>query len=248
MYVIPAIDIMNGRVVRLVRGDPERVKSYEYLGDPLSLARRWVSEGASLIHIVDLDAVFGRGNNVEVIDGIIKSINVPVQVGGGLRSIEKISELLDMGVERVVLGSIAFRDPSIVKYLLERFGWWRIAVALDHLGGEVMINGWRTSTHKTVREAAQKFLMLGVKFFLVTSIQHDGMMDGPDVKNLSEVLSLNVNVIASGGVRCIDDITTLRNLGVYGVVIGRALYEGLINFREALKAATVNICGKDDSN
>lgn len=237
MYIIPAIDIMNGRVVRLIRGDPEKIRSYEYLGDPIAIAKKWISEGASLIHIVDLDAALGRGENIEVINKMVKSINVPVQVGGGVRSIEKAVQLLDMGVGKVVLGSLAFRNPNNVKYLLDRFGWWRIIVALDHLGGEVMINGWRESTHTTLREATRKFSSIGVKFFLITSIQHDGVMNGPDIKSLAEVLNLNVNVIASGGVRSIEDIIALRNLGVYGVIIGRALYEGLLNLREALKAA-----------
>ena len=237
MHVIPAIDIMNGRVARLIRGDPGRVRFYDYLGSPIDIARRWISEGASLIHIVDLDAALGRGENMEVIDGIVKSTTIPVQVGGGVRSIGKAVQLLDMGVERVVLGSLAFRKSSIIKHLLDGFGWWRVAVALDHLDGEVMINGWSESTHTTVMEAIQKFSSIGVKFFLITSIQHDGLMNGPDIKGLNEVLNLNVNVIASGGVRSIDDIVALRNLGVYGVIIGRALYEGLLSLREALKAA-----------
>ncbi|MEM2793269.1 MAG: HisA/HisF-related TIM barrel protein, partial [Candidatus Methanomethylicia archaeon] len=145
MYVIPAIDIMNGRVVRLIKGDPGKIKSYEYLGDPLSLAKRWRLEGASLIHVVDIDAALGRGENIGIIEEIVKSIKIPIQVGGGVRSIDKAIHLLDMGIERIVLGSLAFRSPNTVSQLLNDFGWRRIAVALDHLDGEVMINGWRTS-------------------------------------------------------------------------------------------------------
>ncbi|MEM1546435.1 MAG: 1-(5-phosphoribosyl)-5-[(5-phosphoribosylamino)methylideneamino]imidazole-4-carboxamide isomerase [Candidatus Methanomethylicia archaeon] len=237
MYVIPAIDIMNGRVVRLIKGDPGKIKSYEYLGDPLSLAKRWRLEGASLIHVVDIDAALGRGENIGIIEEIVKSIKIPIQVGGGVRSIDKAIHLLDMGIERIVLGSLAFRSPNTVSQLLNDFGWRRIAVALDHLDGEVMINGWRTSTHKTLKEAIQKFLTIGVRFFLITSIQHDGMMNGPDIKNLSEILNLNANIIVSGGVRNLDDIIALKNLNIYGVIIGRALYEGLLSLREALKAA-----------
>jgi len=237
LYVIPAIDIMNGRVVRLIKGDPGNIKSYEYLGDPLSLAKRWRLEGASLIHVVDIDAALGRGENIGIIEEIVKSIKIPIQVGGGVRSIDKAIHLLDMGIERIVLGSLAFRSPNTVSQLLNDFGWRRIAVALDHLDGEVMINGWRTSTHKTLKEAIQKFLTIGVRFFLITSIQHDGMMNGPDIKNLSEILNLNANIIVSGGVRNLDDIIALKNLNIYGVIIGRALYEGLLSLREALKAA-----------
>lgn len=237
MYVIPAIDIMGGKVVRLLKGSPSLLKSYESLGDPLSIAKRWESEGAPAMHIVDLDAAFGMGENTEMIGRIIQSIKVPVQVGGGIRSIERACRLIEAGAEKVILGSLAFRNMEAVKSLLESFGCGRIIIALDHLNGEVVIDGWRTRTGVTLEEAARRFSSIGIKFFLVTSTQHDGMMSGPDVRNLLRILNLGINVIASGGIRSLDDIATLKKLGVHGIVVGRALYEGLFSLREALKAA-----------
>lgn len=237
MLVIPSIDIMNGEVVRLLRGDPKQVKSYAHLGDPITIARRWESEGAKLIHVVDLDAALGLGENISIIGNIARSIKAPIQVGGGIRSVERARQLINAGVARTVLGSLAFRSVESLRALLEEFGDERIVVALDHLDGVVMIDGWRKSANITLREATQFFKSLGVRYFLVTSIQRDGMMVGPDMENLSKIIDLRVNVIASGGIRSLNDISMLRDLGVYGVIIGRALYEGSFTLKEALNIA-----------
>jgi phosphoribosylformimino-5-aminoimidazole carboxamide ribotide isomerase len=228
---------MNGEVVRLLRGNPKQVKSYAHLGDPITIARKWESEGAKLIHVVDLDAALGLGENINIIGAIVRSIKAPIQVGGGIRSVEQVRQLINAGVARAVLGSLAFRSVESLKALLEEFGDERIVVALDHLDGVVMIDGWRKSVSMTLKEAAQFFKSLGVRYFLVTSIQRDGMMVGPDIKNLSKIVDLGVNVIASGGIRSLSDISMLRSLGVYGVIIGRALYEGLFTLKEALNIA-----------
>lgn len=238
MYVIPAVDIMGGKVVRLLRGDPKLARLYEHLGDPVALAKRWESEGAQMIHVVDLDAALGSGQNMEAIIRIIQSVKVPVQVGGGIRSLEKVRQLVNVGAGRVILGSLAFKNPESIRFLLENFGKEKIIIALDHLKGKIMVDGWRKSAYITLKEAAEMFSAMGVEFFLVTSIQRDGTMSGPDIKNLSEIVKLNVNVIASGGIRGLDDIRVLRELGVYGVVVGRALYEGQLSLREALKVAS----------
>lgn len=237
MLVIPAIDLMNGKVVRLLRGDPKSARSYAHIGDPVDFARMWEAEGARMIHIVDLDAALGLGENINVIGEIIRSTKVQIQVGGGIRSVERAGQLINAGASRIVLGSLAFRSMESVRAILEMFGDERVVVALDHLNGRVMIDGWREPTKMMLREAAKTFSEMGVKFFLVTSIERDGMMAGPDIKSLSSILDLNINIIASGGVRSLDDIETLRDLGVYGVILGRALYEGSISLREALKAA-----------
>jgi len=237
LLVIPSIDIMNGEVVRLLRGDPKQVKSYAHLGDPITIARRWESEGAKLIHVVDLDAALGLGENISIIGNIARSIKAPIQVGGGIRSVERARQLINAGVARTVLGSLAFRSVESLRALLEEFGDERIVVALDHLDGVVMIDGWRKSANITLREATQFFKSLGVRYFLVTSIQRDGMMVGPDMENLSKIIDLRVNVIASGGIRSLNDISMLRDLGVYGVIIGRALYEGSFTLKEALNIA-----------
>jgi len=235
LLIIPAVDIMGGKVVRLVRGDPEQAKSYDYLGDPVTVAKRWESEGAQLIHVVDLDAALGFGENTRIIENITHSVNIPVQVGGGIRSVERAHRLVDAGVTRIVLGSLAFKSIESLKLLLENLGSERIVIALDYLNNRVMIGGWRESAHLTLREAAVFFSSLGVKYFLVTSIKHDGVMMGPDVEGLSRILDLGVNIMASGGIRSLNDIAVLRDLGVYGVIIGRALYEGYFTLKEALK-------------
>lgn len=235
MEIIPAVDIMKGRVVRLIRGDPELLTSYEHLGDPVTVARRWESEMAKIIHIIDLDAALGLGNNLDVIGDILMAVDVPVQVGGGIRSLNIAQTLLEMGVNRIILGSLAFEESSTVKMLLEGFGESRTVVALDHLDDRVMIQGWKTSTKVTVDEAVSKFLKLGVKLFLVTSVARDGTMRGPDLETLIKIRRPNIDVIAAGGIRSLEDLIELKHIGVSGVVIGKALYEGMFTLKEALQ-------------
>jgi len=240
MEIIPAVDIMKGRVVRLVRGDPKQLRSYNSLGDPVSIAKRWEAEGAKVIHIVDLDAALGKGRNLEVIETIARSVKASVQVGGGIRSLEIARKLLLMGVERVILGSLAFSDPHILGALLRGFGKKRVIVALDHDEGIVMVRGWKASTKASVYAAAEKFRELGVKLFLVTSVNRDGTLLGPDIEVLSRLCRSGLKVIAAGGVSSVKDILDLKRVGVYGVVIGRALYEGRLNLHEALRAAGID--------
>lgn len=238
LLIIPSIDLMGGKVVRLLRGDPRHAWLYEQLGSPVAVAKMWESEGAQLIHIVDLDAALGRGDNIEVIGEIIRSLNIPVQVGGGIRSSWRARQLIGLGSKRIVIGSLAFKDPRAFKVLLEEMGSDRIVVALDHMEGTVVINGWREGTGMSLREAAKGFIKMGVKFLLVTSVQRDGSLSGPDIENLFRILDLDANIIASGGIRSLDDIMALRDLGIYGVIVGRALYEGRLSLKEALKVAS----------
>ncbi len=235
MEVIPAVDIMKGRVVRLVRGEPVSVKSYESLGDPVSIAKKWKAEGAQTVHIVDLDAALSFGNNATVIKEVVSSAKVLTQVGGGIRSLEAARAFLDMGVERVVLGSLAFSDQSTVRTLLNEYGENRIMVALDHLNGAVMVKGWTSSTNMAVDKAMSIFSGIGARFFLATSVERDGTMTGPDLDTLKRLSLLNAGVMAAGGIRNIEDILALKHLGLLGVVIGKALYEGQISLKEALK-------------
>ncbi len=236
MKIIPAIDLMSGKVVRLLQGEPSTRKSYEHLGDPVTVARKWESEGASFLHIVDLDAAFGLGSNIEIIRAVVNSVNVPVQVGGGIRSLEAAKGYLDMGIKRVIIGSLAFEDPSQVKLILDDFGSDRVAVALDHLCGKVMVRGWRASTDLMVDEAISSFSSMGVKFFLVTSVAKDGTLTGPDLTMLSRIRGFQgIHIIAAGGISSLEDLVNLERIGVYGVVIGKALYEEKIRLRDALK-------------
>ncbi len=234
MEIIPAVDIMNGEVVRLVRGDPKAKISYSHLGDPVSLAVKWSKEGADLIHIIDLDAALGIGSNWETILRILRAVNIPVQVGGGIRTLKTAQDLLEEGVERVILGSLAFREPQTIEKLIEEYGKDKVVIALDHLKGEVMIKGWKESTDLTVLKAIQKFLECGSNLFLVTSVLRDGTMIGPDIETLKKTMEIypDVRLIAAGGIRSIDDIASLNKIGVHGVVIGRALYDGIFTLRE----------------
>lgn len=238
LLVIPSVDLIGGRVARLIRGEPEHARFYEHFGDPVAVAKIWESEGARLIHVVDLDAALGRGDNIRVIGDIIRALRVPIQVGGGIRSPERARQMIGLGASRVVIGSMAFKDPEAIKILLEELGSDRIVVALDHSDGIVMVSGWREGTGVGLREAAERFINMGVKFLLITSIQRDGTLSGPDIENISKILDLGANIIASGGIRSLEDIIVLKELGVYGVIVGRALYEGYFNLREALKVAS----------
>ena len=237
MLVIPSIDLMDGKVVRLLRGDPRQARFYDDIGDPVTIAKTWESMGAQLIHVVDLDAALGRGDNVRIMREIIGAVKIPIQVGGGIRSIERARQLISLGAGRIVIGSLAFKDVNALEALLDEVGPERIVVALDHSMGIVMIDGWRENTGMELREAAKIFIDMGVSFLLITSIQRDGSLTGPDIENLRKVLDLNARVMASGGIRCLEDIMALKELGVYGVIVGRALYEGRLDLREALRIA-----------
>lgn len=236
MQIIPAVDLMNSRVVRLVRGDPETMKSYEHFGDPVMVAKRWEKEGADAIHIIDLDAALNRGSNLGVIKEIVRVVKLSTQVGGGIRNLEAARTLLRMGVQRIILGALAFNEPSGVAELLMNFGSERVVVALDYHDDKVMVKGWKTTTKLSVEEAATRFLQLGAEKFLVTSITRDGTLKGPDYDMLTRVCSYpNISVIAAGGVSSLQDLALLKQVGVWGVVIGKALYEGVFELREALK-------------
>jgi len=238
MEIIPAIDLMDGKVVRLVRGDPSAKKSYEHLRDPVVVAQKWESEGARILHVVDLDAALGLGSNFAAVRGVVRSVNAAVQVGGGIRSLESARDYLSMGARRVILGSLAFEDPSQLKLVLGSFGSDYVAVALDHLYDKVMVKGWKAATEVRVDEAISKFSFLGVRFFLVTSVARDGTLTGPDLSTLSRICGFSgVDVIAAGGISSLEDLINLKRIGVYGVVIGKALYEGRIRLRDALEVA-----------
>jgi len=238
MEIIPAVDLMNGKIVRLIRGDPETSKSYEYLGDPVTVAKKWENEGADAIHIIDLDAALDRGSNIEVIREVVRVVGVPTQVGGGIRKLKVARELLGMEVSRVILGALAFNEPLAVTKLLRDFGTERVVIALDYRHGEVMVRGWKTSMKLSVEEAMKRFFELGARLFLVTSIEKDGTLTGPDYGMLAKACSYSgASVIAAGGVSSLEDLATLKQIGVKGVVIGKALYEGVFTLGEALRVA-----------
>ncbi len=241
MQVIPAIDLMNGKVVRLSRGDPDTAKAYDYMGTPVEVAMKWKAEGAKRLHIIDLDAAFGKGNNLNVIAEIAKTADLPIQVGGGIRTAEAAEKLLASGITYVILGALAFSDPNSTTLIQKKFGREAVIVALDNKNGKVMVEGWKTATSFMMADALKKFADLKVKTFLTTSIAKDGMLQGPDLETLSEACKYpGVEVIAAGGIGGLNDLVALKRVGVAGAVVGKALYEGRFTLKEAIKTVKEN--------
>jgi phosphoribosylformimino-5-aminoimidazole carboxamide ribotide isomerase len=233
MKIIPAIDLMDGRVVRLVKGDPNNKTVYS--SNPLEIAKKWQSAGADMLHIVDLDATLGRGSNLEIIKKMLSELNVPVEVAGGLRD---ESTILEIGktADRIVLGTLAFRDKETVLKISDSLGKKKIVISVDQIDGKIAVDGWQQSTEITLLDGMNEFLQLGFSEFLLTSISRDGTMQGPDMESIQKACSLeNANVIASGGISGIDDVKQLKKLNLYGVILGKALYENKISIEEAKK-------------
>ncbi len=233
MQIIPAIDIMDSQLVRLTKGDPSTRQHYETL-DPLYVARIWNEQGADRLHIIDLDAALGNGSNKELIREIVESVDVSLQVGGGIRTLETARCFLDMGVERIILGSMPLTDPSKSLELLDEYGD-RIILALDHRDRKLMVRGWQEVTAHSLQEALAGFKEQGYYRFLVTNIEHDGLLRGPDFETYKEI-SRVADIIASGGVASTHDIKRLYETGVEAVVIGKALYEERFTLQEAMEA------------
>ncbi len=241
MQLIPAIDLMNGKIVRLTHGDPKTAKVYSQFGGPVETAKKWQAEGATKLHIIDLDAALGMGNNLSVIAEISESTRFPIQVGGGIRSIEAVEKLLGLGVSQVILGALAFSDPQAVAQIQQSVGTKFVIVALDNKDGKIMIEGWKTVATLGMKEALDKFVTLGVETFLVTSITKDGTLSGPDLNTLREACQYpDVEVIAAGGIGGLNDLMALKRLGIKGAVIGKALYEGRFTLKEAIKTVGVS--------
>jgi phosphoribosylformimino-5-aminoimidazole carboxamide ribotide isomerase len=236
MQLIPAIDLMGGKIVRLTRGEAKTAKTYEAkFGTPLEAAKRWRDEGAGKLHIIDLDAAFGIGDNHSVIGEVAKNVALPIQVGGGIRNYETAEKLFQTGITQVILGALAFSDPSAIGRIQKKFGFESVIVALDNKDGQIMVEGWKTATAMTVDDALEKYTQLGVHRFLITSIAQDGMLSGPDLQTLSAAaLYPNAKIIAAGGIGSIGDLAALKEIGVEGAVIGKALYEGRFTLKEAL--------------
>lgn len=239
MIIIPAIDIRGGNVVRLRQGDFS--KETVYSNDAVDIARKREAEGAQLLHIVDLDgALTGEHKNLAIIENIIKSVETPVQVGGGMRSKEIIKQVLDMGAKRVVVGTRAYEDENFTKEIVAEFQD-KIAVSIDAVGQMILAQGWKKPTSLKATNLAKKIEGLGIKTIIYTDILRDGTMERPRLTLLDEILSsVKIDVIVSGGISSIDDIKDLKHLkrkNLYGVIVGKALYEGKINLAEANKIA-----------
>jgi phosphoribosylformimino-5-aminoimidazole carboxamide ribotide isomerase len=232
VVVIPAIDVRGGRVVRLRRGDPATETVYG--DDPAAVARRFDAAGVRRIHLVDLDAALGTGSNRDVVGAVCAAVHARVQVGGGLRSLQALRDVLAAGAARAVLGTAAALDPAFVRSAVRAAGD-RVVVAVDVAGGRAMVRGWREAG-PPLEELLPALVEAGAPRFLVTSIEADGTMEGPDLGLYERVLALvDRPVVASGGVRTLQDVRALAGLGLEAVVVGRAIYEGTLPLEEAVR-------------
>ena len=233
MKVIPSIDLMNGQVVRLYKGNPQHKTVYS--NDPISIAKKWENTGADMIHLVDLDATLGLGSNFELIKKIVSCVSIPVEIGGGLRSESLILDALDI-VNRVVIGTFAFKEPELLQKLLTKLGPEKIVISVDHKDGLIVTHGWQTTTDISLIDSMNEFLHVGFTEFLLTNVNRDGTLQGPDLEFLKQACDLEkANVIASGGISNINDISKVKENNAWGVILGKALYENKITIEEAKK-------------
>jgi phosphoribosylformimino-5-aminoimidazole carboxamide ribotide isomerase len=235
--LFPAIDIRRGRVVRLSQGEATRQTVYGE--DPVAVAERFVEQGAVWIHVVDLDRAFDDGENLALVRRIVTRAGrrARVQLGGGLRTVERVRQGLEQGASRVVIGTAAAVDPAVVPAAVAAAGAERIAVGIDARNGRVAIRGWTETSALTAEELAGRVVGEGVRTLIYTDVARDGMLAGPDLEGARRLQATGAAVIASGGISGLDDLVAVRRAGLAGAIIGRALYEGRIRLSEALEAA-----------
>ena len=235
MKIIPAIDLMDGKVVRLYKGDPSQKTIYSE--NPIEIAQKWEQNGADMLHIVDLDATLGLGSNLPLIKKMISNLSIPTEIAGGLRDESTILNASQIS-HRIVLGTLAFKDKETLKKILGKLGPEKIVISVDHKDGEIVIHGWQTSTGIKLIDAIKEFLDMGFSEFLLTNVNRDGTLEGPDLKFLEQACKLeNANVIASGGISNIKDVADVKEKNSFGVILGKALYENKISIEEAKRLA-----------
>lgn len=236
MTIYPAIDIRKGRAVRLIQGKAEQSTDY---GDPVEAARRWAEDGAQALHMVDLDGAFdGVGLNLAVVSRVVQAVKVPVQLGGGIRTLDDIRERLELvGVARVILGTAATVDPKMVEEACRRYPG-RIVLGLDVRDGRVAVRGWAQESELTPAQVLPRMRDAGIDTVIFTDISRDGMLSGPNVELTAQVVEQSgMRVIGSGGVGSLSDIAALRAAGCAGVILGKSLYSGAISLGDALRCA-----------
>jgi len=239
MIIYPAVDIRGGKCVRLYQGEFDKEKIYS--DDPFQMAKKWESKGAEFLHLVDLDgAEVGLPRNLEAVKKIVDTVGVPVELGGGIRDMESLEKVLGLGVKRAILGTAIIAEPEFVKNACSKFGD-RVAAGIDARGGNVSIKGWKETTELDAIELAMKLKSLGIGRIIYTDILSDGALRGINFESFKKMASsVNIPVIASGGVTTSQDLVRLKELeplGVDGAIIGKALYEGMISLEEAIKTA-----------
>lgn len=234
MFIIPAVDIKNGKCVQLVQGKPGTEQIV--LDNPAKIALEWEEKGASILHVIDLGGALEEGGNLPVVEEILKEVSVPVQMGGGIRTPEDAIKLLEMGVDHIILGTLAIESPETVKTLSNEYGRERILVALDSKDSQVVVRGWTKKTGKTPLEMGKIMQDQGAGGILFTNVDYEGLLGGFEIEPLRELMdSVFIPVVYSGGVSTLKDIELLSKADAYGVVIGSALYKGTINFEDALQ-------------
>jgi phosphoribosylformimino-5-aminoimidazole carboxamide ribotide isomerase len=236
--VYPAIDLRGGRVVRLKQGDPAR--ETEYATDPASVARRWKEAGATWVHVVNLDGAFGEhsGANLTALGDIV-TVGLRVQFGGGLRDLDGLRRVLGLGVSRAVIGTAAVENPELVKIGLAEFGPERIAVGIDARSGTVRTRGWQQATSVTPEDLGRTWASQGIRWSIFTDVDRDGMGSGLNVAATARLAeATGLLVIASGGVRSLDDVTQTFHANLSGIIIGRALYDGQVDLADALRVGS----------
>lgn len=236
MRIYPAIDIIEGACVRLVQGDYSQ--KTKFADDPCEIAMRWQNEGGEFIHIVDLDgARNGEMPNFDLIVRIADKLNIPIEVGGGVRNMECVEKYLDNGINRVIIGTSALSNPDFVKEAVAKYGE-RIVVGIDAKDGMVAVNGWEEVSTTSAIDLAKQMEKIGVKTIIYTDIATDGMLKGPNVKAMEEMTeAVSIDVVASGGVSSVDDIKKLKCTGVEGAIVGKALYTDTLCLNDAINAA-----------
>jgi phosphoribosylformimino-5-aminoimidazole carboxamide ribotide isomerase len=235
MQIIPAIDIKDGRCVRLYQGKYDDVTVFDH--DPVAVARRWEQLGAQRIHVVDLDgAKAGRPVNAQIVFAIVRAVQVPVQLGGGLRDMGAVNAALNLGVERAILGTAAVRDPQLIASLVQRY-CDRVVVGVDARDGMVAAQGWTETSQVAAKDLVQRMADLGVRTVIYTDISRDGTLEGPNIAATAELVQHGgPDIIASGGVARTDDLIALAHTGAAGVIVGKALYTGAVDLPQALGA------------
>jgi phosphoribosylformimino-5-aminoimidazole carboxamide ribotide isomerase len=233
MLLIPAVDLKGGQAVRLLEGDPSRETPY---GDPVLAALRFQEEGARYLHLVDLDRALGTGDNREAVEAIRKALRIPFELAGGIRSLEALREALALGADRAVVGTVAVKEPDLLKAMLAEAGPERLAVALDARGLSVVVSGWQERASVSALDLLSQWAAMGVRTLIYTDVRRDGTLMGLDLEVVARVREAWPHtLIAGGGIAGLQDLLGLKALGVEGAILGKALYEGRIRLSEVLE-------------
>jgi len=228
--IIPAIDLMDGKVVRLVKGDPKNKTIYS--NNPVEIAKKWEKAGADRIHVVDLDATLGSGSNLQIIKKIAQEVSIPIHAAGGLRNEKTISDAVSFA-GKVVIGTFAFKNRENLPGIVAKFGKEKIIISVDQLNGKIVIDGWKQSTGIDLITGIKDLLKIGLSEFLLTSVERDGTLWGPDIDSLTKACKIkNAMIIASGGISDLRDTIAVKKCGAAGVILGKALYDGKISIEE----------------